>query len=304
MTPPNTTAMALPAEPSVTRSDVEQVERALIDASTRVPVLIFYTSAVVWLLLATLLTLLTSLKLHAPGLLDSVSFLTWGRLKPAQMDVLLYGWASMVGIGTSIWLMARLSRTTLRHPLLLVAGAGFWNLGVFVGVIGILAGGSTGYEWLEFSPFAAIILFVAYSLVVSWAVLMFRFRRSESIYITQWYLMGAFLWFPWMYGAAQIMLFVAPVQGVMQAAVTWWFANNFLFLWLGAIVASTDLVATLPRQIGEALAASAGLAVHACPVAVPSFTVKQHWHARAHQDGANRWLRSVVASLFLQVGRR
>jgi DNA-binding transcriptional LysR family regulator len=76
------------------------------------------------------------------------------------------------------------------------------------------------------------------------------------------------------------------------------------FLGLGAIVASTDLVATLPRQIGEALAASAGLTVHACPIAVPPFTVKQHWHARAHQDGANRWLRSVVASLFLQVGKR
>jgi DNA-binding transcriptional LysR family regulator len=72
------------------------------------------------------------------------------------------------------------------------------------------------------------------------------------------------------------------------------------FLGLGAIVASTDLVATLPRQIGEALAASAGLAMHACPIAVPPFTVKQHWHARAHQDGANRWLRSVVASLFLK----
>src|SRR5260370_8052783 len=31
------------------------------------------------------------------------------------------------------------------------------------------------------------------------------------------------------------MLFVVPVQGVMQAAVAWWFANNLLFLWLGAI---------------------------------------------------------------------
>jgi hypothetical protein len=40
--------------------------------------------------------------------------------------------------------------------------------------------------------------------------------------------------------------------------------------------------------------------MHACPIAVPPFTVKQHWHARAHQDGANRWLRSVVATLFLQ----
>ena len=249
-TPPNTAAVALPIEPTVTRSDVEQVERALIDASTRVPVLIFYTSAVVWLLVATLLMLLASFKMHLPDLLGGVSFLTWGRLRPAQMDAMLYGWASMAGIGTAIWLMARLSRTTLRHPLLLVAGAVFWNLGVLLGVTGILAGQSTGYEWLEFSPYAAVILFVAYSLVVSWAVLMFRFRRSESIYITQWYLLGAFLWFPWMYGAAQIMLFVTPVQGVMQAAVNWWFANNFLFLWLGAIGLGTAYY-TIPKVIGR-----------------------------------------------------
>ncbi len=112
--------------------------------------------------------------------------------------------------------------------LLLVAGAAFWNLGVLLGVGGILAGDSTGYEWLEFPPYAAIVLFIAYSLVVSWAILMFRFRRGGHIYITQWYLLGAFLWFPWLYGATQIMLFVTPVQGVMQAAVNWWFANNLL----------------------------------------------------------------------------
>jgi DNA-binding transcriptional LysR family regulator len=76
------------------------------------------------------------------------------------------------------------------------------------------------------------------------------------------------------------------------------------FLGLGAIVASTDLIATLPRQIGEALAASAGLAVHPSPIAIEPFTVRQHWHARAHHDGANRWLRSVVASLFLKPGAR
>jgi DNA-binding transcriptional LysR family regulator len=70
------------------------------------------------------------------------------------------------------------------------------------------------------------------------------------------------------------------------------------FLGLGAIVASTDLIATLPRQIGEALAASAGLTVHASPIAIAPFTVQQHWHARAHHDGANRWLRNVCEGLF------
>src|ERR1700730_5196567 len=242
--PPATT------ESDVTIRDVEQVERALIDASTRLPVLFFYGSAIVWLVLGALLAGLTSWKLHAPDLLANISFLTWGRLRPAHMNVMVYGWASMAGIGTAIWLMARLCRTTLRHPLLLIGGAAFWNLGVLLGVGGILAGDSTGYEWLEFPPYAAIVLFVAYSLVISWAMLMFRFRRGDYIYITQWYLLGAFLWFPWVYGAAQIMLFVVPVQGVMQEAVTWWCANNILFVWFGAIGLGTAYY-MIPKVIGR-----------------------------------------------------
>src|SRR6202171_2819304 len=238
------------AESDVTIHDVEKVERALIDSSTRLPVLFFYASAIAWLLLGTLLAGWTSWKLHAPDLLANYSFLTWGRVRPAHMNVMVYGWASMAGIGTAIWLMARLCRTTLRHPLLLIGGGAFWNLGVLLGVGGILAGDSTGYEWLEFPPYAAIVLFVAYSLVVSWAMLMFRFRRGDYIYITQWYLLGAFLWFPWVYGAAQVMLFVVPVQGVMQEAVTWWFANNLLFLWFGAIGLGTAYY-MIPKVIGR-----------------------------------------------------
>lgn len=76
------------------------------------------------------------------------------------------------------------------------------------------------------------------------------------------------------------------------------------FLGLSGIVAATDLIATLPRQIGETLAGMAGLRVMECPLALPSFTIKQHWHARYHQEPGNRWLRSVIASLFLREERR
>ncbi|MEY2484512.1 MAG: cytochrome c oxidase cbb3-type subunit [Verrucomicrobiota bacterium] len=231
-------------------SDVEQIERALIDSSTRVPVLMFYTSAIVWLLLGTLLAMFVSFRMHAPDMLSNVSFLTWGRIRPAHVNVMIYGWASMAGMGTAVWLMARLCRTVLRHPLLLMAGAGFWNLGVLVGVIAILAGENTGYQWLEFPPYAAVILFVAYALIMSWAVLMFRFRRGDQIYITQWYLLGAFLWFPWLYAAAQLMLFVVPVQGVLQSAIGWWYANNLLFLWFGAIGLGTAYY-MIPKVIGR-----------------------------------------------------
>ncbi|MEY2532018.1 MAG: cytochrome c oxidase cbb3-type subunit [Verrucomicrobiota bacterium] len=231
-------------------SEPEQMERVLIDASTRVPVLMFYTSAIVWLLIGTILAMFVSIKLHAPDMLSGVSFLTWGRVRPAHTDIMIYGWASMAGMGTAIWLMARLCRTILRHPLLLITGACFWNLGLLLGVGAVLAGDSTGYQWLEFPPYAAVILFVAYAMIMSWAVLMFRFRRGDQIYITQWYLLGAFLWFPWLYAAAQLMLFVVPVQGVLQTAVNWWYTNNLLFLWFGAIGLGTAYY-MIPKVIGR-----------------------------------------------------
>src|SRR6201981_2798318 len=141
----------------VPTTDVEQIERALIDASTRVPVLMFYTSAIAWLLIGTLLAGFVSIKLHSPDLFSGMSFLTWGRVRPAHMNVMIYGWASMAGIGTAVWLMGRLCRTTLRFPLLLAAGAAFWNFGVLIGVGAILLGDSTGFQWLEFPRYVAII---------------------------------------------------------------------------------------------------------------------------------------------------
>jgi hypothetical protein len=56
------------------------------------------------------------------------------------------------------------------------------------------------------------------------------------------------------------------------------------FLGLGAIIESTDLIATLPRHIGETLAKVNDLAVHPCPVRVDRFAVQQHWHARYHHE--------------------
>ena len=70
------------------------------------------------------------------------------------------------------------------------------------------------------------------------------------------------------------------------------------FLGLAAIVSTTDLIATVPRHIGETLARTGELKVFDCPVPVPPFTVKQHWHARYHQDPANRWLRGLCEDLF------
>ena len=72
------------------------------------------------------------------------------------------------------------------------------------------------------------------------------------------------------------------------------------FLGLAAIVSSTDLVATVPRTIGEALARNGELRVLPCPVKLTTFSVKQYWHGRYHHDPGHRWLRARCAELFAQ----
>ncbi len=72
------------------------------------------------------------------------------------------------------------------------------------------------------------------------------------------------------------------------------------FLGLSAILSTSDLIATLPRNIGETLARASGLRVLPCPFEIAGFTVKQYWHTRYHQDADNRWLRGVCADLFMR----
>lgn len=210
-------------------------ERAEIDASTRFPVLLFFGSAIFWLLIGSLLGLVSAWKMTHPALLDSMAWLTFGRIRPAHLNAVVYGWASSAGMGTGLWLMSRLCRVPLMHSKLLISAAIFWNIGVFVGILGILAGDSRSIEWLEFPGYATPVLFVAYVFIGIWALIMFRYRRPGHIYVSQWYLLAAFLWFPWLYATANILLVWQPAQGSAQGAVNWWFGNNILGLWFAPI---------------------------------------------------------------------
>jgi len=116
---------------------------AEIDASCRVPVLFFVCSGLAWLLLGTLLALVASIKLHSPAFLASWEFLTFGRVRPAHLNTVIYGWASQTGIGVTLWLMCRLCRVPFVAPGLATVAAVFWNIGLTVGTVGILAGDST-----------------------------------------------------------------------------------------------------------------------------------------------------------------
>ncbi len=264
-------------------------ERAEIDASTRLPVLVFFGSAVFWLLVGSLLGLVAAWQMTHPALLDQMAWFTFGRLRPAHLNTVAYGWASAAGIGVGLWLMARLCRIPLVHSKLLVSAAIFWNIGVLVGVLGILAGDSQSIEWLEFPGYATPILFIAYAFVGIWAIIMFRYRKPGHVYVSQWYLLAAFLWFPWLYATANILLIWQPIQGSAQGAVNWWFAHNIVGLWFTPIGLASAFY-MIPKVIGRPIHSYA-LSV----IGFWSFALFCSWTGMSHLIGGPfpAWMVSV-----------
>jgi DNA-binding transcriptional LysR family regulator len=72
------------------------------------------------------------------------------------------------------------------------------------------------------------------------------------------------------------------------------------FLALPTILSETDLIFTVPYAIGARLAKLADIKLVPPPFKAKPRVVKQHWHSRFHNDAANRWLRGIVADLFLE----
>lgn len=216
--------------PAATEEEARQ--RAAIDRSLRVPVLFFFTSGLIWLCIALLLGLAASVKLHSPDLFGSYSVLTYGRLQPAHMNAFVYGWAFQAGLGTALWIMARLCRITLSHTASLVVSGHLWNLGVLVGVVAILCGHGTSIPFLDFPVGVWIPLFLSYCVIAAYIVMMFKARRDGHIYITQWYLLAACFWFPWSYLTANVLIHYFPSAAVINTAVASWYGGTLLMLWV------------------------------------------------------------------------
>ncbi len=246
------------AQPSSQTACAAAPSIAEVEASCRLPVLFLAFSGVKWLIVGALLALLASIQLYHPSFLEDCPWVTYGRLRPAAVNALAYGFALQTAFALALWLIARLGRVTLTNPPGLFIAGIFWNLAVTVGVFGILAGDATGFDLLEFPLYAALPLFASYACIGAWALVTLHHRTERDLYVSLWFVLAALLWFPWILSTAQGLLLGWQVPGVVQAIVASWFGNNLL-----QIVLTGSALAVLfyfvPKTVNRPLA-SAGLA--------------------------------------------
>jgi len=267
--------------------------RILSDTSSSAPVIVFFTSAVVWLLVGTVFGLIASFKFNFPDWLGNIPALTFGRVRPAHLNSVIYGWASLGIAGLYVWLTARLCQTEVHWRRLLYISAILWNAGVLYGVVSILGGHSQGIEWLEFPKGAQTLIAMA-SVLLSLSILRtFYGRRVKHIYVSLWYILASVIWFPILYVIANLPFY----SGVTQAAVNWWYAHNLLTVW----VTPAGLAAAyyfIPKVIGRPIHS-----YYLSLLGFWSFALFYNWNGIHHLIGGPlpTWLISVsiVASVLM-----
>ncbi len=240
-------------------------ELAAIDASVRWPVLFSFLTSIHWMVVGTILLVYASSLTHPqetiPGLSlfvnlsEQCSFFTYGRVFPAAVDALVYGWATTVGLGLAVWLLARTCRTTVFAPTTLMTGVIFWNIGIALGLTGIFLGDSSSVELLEFPAYSTWVLWIAYTLFAIPLFGTYLGRKPGGDHLAQSWLLVALLAFPWLFATGTTLLGYRllsptlsaaglpssswtgslPGSGVMQGLLDAWYVHGILTLWLAPL---------------------------------------------------------------------
>ena len=213
-------------------ADVDAQARDRADQSTSLVVGVSLTLAVVWLVLASLAGLISSIKLHAPDWWVQYEWLTFGRIRPIHLNMVAYGWCSLAGVGVAIWLIPRLLKTELVGAKYALIGGGLWSIGVFAGTVAIALGYSDGLEWLEYPWQIDTLLVVGGAMVGIPLWLTLLQRKVKHLYVSVWYISAGLLWFPILFLIAN---WPGLHFGVQQATMNWWFGHNVLGLWFTPI---------------------------------------------------------------------
>lgn len=210
----------------------------LIDEDHRLTrlVLAYVAGSAFWLVFGTLVGLYLAFRFIAPDW-GVAPWLSFGRLRPVHTNVVFWGWSSLSMIALAIYVVPRTSQRRLFSYRLGWISLGLINLSVILGVILLTAGMNNGgqeyreFIWPVMALFAAGLILLTYNLLQTVAK-----RNTREIYISNWYILAAFLWtlvlvtiayLPWyQYGLSETI-----IQGYyMHMGVGMWFTPMVLGL--------------------------------------------------------------------------
>ena len=203
--------------------------------------------ATVWLLVGTTIGLIASIKLHWPEFLP-FAWLSFGRVRPAHTNLVLFGWSSLVLVGISLYVVSRTSRVPLWSPQLARIALWLWNLALLGGLVTLLAGVNRGpQEYREWVWPLAVILAAAVVIAGYVAYRTVAARTLPEVYISNWYILGGFCYLPILYVTSYLPFYQA---GLGNTVVQGYYMHNAMGMWFTQLALGVSYYA-IPLLLGR-----------------------------------------------------
>jgi cbb3-type cytochrome c oxidase subunit I len=189
--------------------------------------------AILWFPVFTIFGLIMAIKFFVPTFLVDSAFDTFGRIRPAHVNGLLFGFLSSGLIGAAYYVAPRLAKVSLYKPNIGKLAAIMWNVGVLSGVLLIIGGDTQAREYAEM-PWIVDVLAMIVLILIGINFLGTIIKRSEpKLYVSLWFFAGIVLWFPIVYFIGNVMWNPpsGALSGLTDAIFNWFYGHNVLGLW-------------------------------------------------------------------------
>lgn len=184
-----------------------------------------------WLMFGPSVGVTISSIFNYPEYLGTSLYSNFGRIRPLHVNAVIFGAFSTLFFGLCYYVVPRLTRTPVVWSGLnrfLVWG---WNLALIAGFVSIMAGYNQGLEVAEFPLPVDIVMFAVVATMGLQFIVTVARRKEESLYVSLWYLMAAFVW-----TALNLILgnFILPygIAGINNTAFHGLFIHYVVGLWI------------------------------------------------------------------------
>jgi cbb3-type cytochrome c oxidase subunit I len=197
----------------------------------------FFYSAIFWLIAPGLMGLTLATLLYLPALYDPLPpaikpYLSFGRLRPTHVNLMIFGWLSQAYAGGILFILPRLTRARLFSERLAHVNWWLWNLMLLGALITLPLGLTQGREYAE------MIWPLDLLLIANWVLLAinvwgtFARREEPKVYISLWSFMAATLVFIGVYAVGnKVWDPSGAFTGMNDNIVNYFYVHNLFNSW-------------------------------------------------------------------------
>ena len=204
-------------------------------------------SGIFYLCLFGILGVITAIKFMVPDLFWGINWMSWGRIRPAHVQGMIFGWLVPCDIALFYYMIPRLCGTKLFSERIAIAATVLWTAGVLIATFCLMDPMNTlnlwwmtkGKEYEEYPPVSNALMFTAWALIVYNILSTFARRRYKQMYAALWYAMGCLLWtafvfvignWPGQLIAATTSWQGAAFKGMNDANINWFYGHSLVGL--------------------------------------------------------------------------